>query len=183
MSYADAAAKGPKQSPEDVSIQVPIIKYPLRTTNIYSSRAPPVGGIYRDESESTASLIDVDSPHVQTVESDFLEQDVQTTTQAERIEREAEEKAKREDEEKKKAKAHKVKSSGIYENTSNPVFLANAAIATVVGAGLGFGAYKQHARGNLSWELVGLSAGAVGIFGAVDYFVSKWFLQNKFPPK
>ncbi|KAF7527563.1 hypothetical protein PCG10_002526 [Penicillium crustosum] len=166
MSYADAAAKGPKQSPEDSK-----------------ARAPPVGGIYRDESESTASLIDVDSPHVQTVESDFLEQDVQTTTQAERIEREAEEKAKREDEEKKKAKAHKVKSSGIYENTSNPVFLANAAIATVVGAGLGFGAYKQHARGNLSWELVGLSAGAVGIFGAVDYFVSKWFLQNKFPPK
>ncbi|CDM28213.1 unnamed protein product [Penicillium roqueforti FM164] len=145
-------------------------------------RAPPVGGVYHDESESTASLIDVDSPHVQTVESDFLEQDVQTTTQAERIEREADEK-KREDEEKKKAKTHKVKSSSLCGNTSNPVFIANAAIATLVGAGLGFGAYKQHARGNLSWELVGLSAGAVGIFGTVDYFVSKWFLQNKFPPK
>lgn len=26
MSYADAAAKGPKQSPEDVSIQVPMSK-------------------------------------------------------------------------------------------------------------------------------------------------------------
>ncbi|KAJ5251847.1 hypothetical protein N7489_002257 [Penicillium chrysogenum] len=164
MSYADAAAKGPKQSPED-------------------ARAPPVGGIYRDESESTASLIDVDGPHVQTVESDFLKHDVQTTTQAERIDREAEEKEKREDEEKKKARSQKAKSSGICGNTSNPVFIANAAIATVVGAGLGFGAYKQHARGNLSWELVGLSAGAVGIFGAVDYFVSKWFLQNKFPPK
>ncbi|KAJ9489012.1 hypothetical protein VN97_g4298 [Penicillium thymicola] len=173
MSYADAAAKGPKQSPEDVSIQVPMSK-------LY--RAPPVGGVYHDESESTASLIDVDSPHVQTVDSGFLKQDVQTTTQAERVEREVEEK-KREVEEKKKAKAHKVKRHGICENTGNPVFLANAAIATVVGAGLGFGAYKQHARGNLSWELVGLSAGAVGIFGAVDYLVSKWFLQNKFPPK
>ncbi|KAJ5501887.1 hypothetical protein N7463_004761 [Penicillium fimorum] len=165
MSYADAAAKGPKQSPED-------------------ARAPPMGGVYHDESESTASLIDVDGPHVQTVESDFLESDVKTTTQAERIEREADEKEKRENEEKKKkAKTHKVKSSGICENSCNPVFIANAAIATVVGAGLGFGAYKQHARGNLSWELVGLSAGAVGVFGAVDYFVSKWFLQNKFPPK
>ena len=151
------------------------IRYPLHTANTSSSRAPPVGGIYRDESESTASLIDVDSPHVQTVESDFLKQDVQTTTQAERIDREAEEKEKREDEEKekKKARSQKAKSSGICENTSNPVFIANAAIATVVGAGLGFGAYKQHTRGNLSWELVGLSAGAVGIFGAVDYFVSK----------
>ncbi|KAJ5787000.1 hypothetical protein N7457_001990 [Penicillium paradoxum] len=168
MSYADAVAKGAKQSPEDVS-----------------ARAPPVGGVYHDQSESTASLIDVDGPHIQTVESGFLEQDVQTTTQAERIEREAQEKEKRkrEDDEKKKAKARKVKSSGICGNTSNPVFLVNAAIATVVGAGLGFGAYKQHARGTLSWELVGLSAGAVGVFGAVDYFVSKWFLQNKFPPK
>ncbi|CAI7643211.1 unnamed protein product [Penicillium glandicola] len=174
MSYADAAAKGPKQSPEEVSIQDPIPEF---------HRAPPVGGVYHDGSESTTSLIDVDGPHVQTVESDFLKQDVQTTTQAERIEREAEEEKREDEEKKKKAKARKVKSSGIYENTSNPVFLANAAIATVVGAGLGFGAYKQHARGNLSWELVGLSAGAVGVFGAVDYFVSKWFLQNKFPPK
>ncbi|KAJ5963217.1 uncharacterized protein N7479_003093 [Penicillium vulpinum] len=161
MSYADAAAKGPKQSPEDVSVS-------------YLNRAPPVGGVYHDESESTASLIDVDGPHVQTVESDFLKQDVQTTTQAERIQREAEKNEKREDEEKKKkAKAHKAKSSGICENSCNPVFLANAAIATVIGAGLGFGAYRQHARGNLSWELVGLSAGAVGVFGAVDYLVSK----------
>jgi pyruvate dehydrogenase E2 component (dihydrolipoamide acetyltransferase) len=135
-----------------------------------------VGGVYHDESESTASLIDVDGPHVQTVEPEFLEQDVQTTTQAERMEREAEEKEKRkrEEEEQKKAKTYKAKkSSGICDNTSNPVFLANAAIATVIGAGLGFGAYKQHAQGNLSWELVGLSAGAVGVFGAVDYFVSK----------
>ncbi|KAJ5541882.1 hypothetical protein N7535_004301 [Penicillium sp. DV-2018c] len=178
MSYADAAAKGPKQSPEESNISY--------ITNNCFSRAPPVGGVYHDESESTASLIDVDGPHVQTVEPEFLEQNVQTTTQAERIGREAEEKEKRkrEEEEQKASKASKgKKSSGICENSSNPVFLANAAIATVLGAGLGFGAYKQHARGKLSWELVGLSAGAVGVFGAVDYFVSKWFLQNKFPPK
>lgn len=146
----------------------------LCTTNIFFSRAPPVGGVYHDESESTASLIDVDGPHVQTVEPEFLQQDVKTTTQAERLEREAEEKEKRNrEEEEKKIKARKAKKTGICANTNNPVFLANAAIATLVGAGLGFGAYKQHARGNLSWELVGLSAGAVGVFGAVDYFVSK----------
>ncbi|CAG8039568.1 unnamed protein product [Penicillium salamii] len=157
---------------------------PLALSRPPKIRAPPVGGVYHDESESTASLIDVDGPHIQTVEADFLEQDVQTSTQAERIEREAEEKEKRKREEsEKKAKARKSKSSGISNNTTNPVFLANAAIATLVGAGLGFGAYKQHARGNLSWELVGLSAGAVGAFGVVDYFVSKWFLQNKFPSK
>lgn len=112
---------------------------------------------------------------MQSVDAEFLEQDVQTTTQAERIEREAAEKEKQREREEaeKKAKARKAKASGIRGNTSNPVFLANAAIATLVGAGLGFGAYRQHVQGKLSWEVVGLSAGAVGVFGAVDYFVSK----------
>ncbi|KAJ5263893.1 hypothetical protein N7478_011498 [Penicillium angulare] len=166
MSYADAAAKGPKQDPED-------------------ARAPYVGGVYKDESESTASLIDVDSPHVQTVESDFLEQDVQTTTQAERLEREAAEAEQRRVREaaEKKAKARKGKSSGLGPNSDNPVYITNAVIGTLVGAGLGFGAYRKHVEGKLSWELVGLVSGAVGAFGVADYFVSKWFLQNKYPAK
>ncbi|KAJ5443425.1 uncharacterized protein N7458_007297 [Penicillium daleae] len=155
MSYADAAAKGPKQSPEE------------------------------DESESTASLIDVDSPHVQAVDPDFLNQEVKTTTQAERLEREAQDAvAKRAQEESaKKAKARKAKSRGLVANSDNPVFITNAVVATLVGAGLGFGAYRKHVEGKLSWEVVGLWSGAVGAFGVVDYFVSKWFLQNKYPPK
>lgn len=158
MSYAEAAARGPKQSPEE-------------------ARAPEINRVYKDEGESTASLIDVDSPHVQSVDSDFLQQNVQTSTQAERIERE--EKETREAREK-KAKA---KASRGHGNETNPVYLGNAAILALVSAGLGFGAYHKHAQGKLSWELVGLWTGAVGAFGAVDYFVSKWFLQNKYPPK
>ncbi|KAJ5179237.1 hypothetical protein N7492_002447 [Penicillium capsulatum] len=171
MSYADAAANGPKQSPEDVSV--------------LATRAPTVGGVYKDETESTASLIDVDSNHVNTVEPEFLEQDVKTTTQAERIEREAAEEKKKgsEADARKKAKARKAKSSGLRANSTNPVYIANAVVTTLVGAGLGVGAYRKHAQGKLSWELVGLSAGAVSAFGVVDYFVSKWFLQNKYPPK
>ncbi|KAJ5126413.1 hypothetical protein N7448_005715 [Penicillium atrosanguineum] len=167
MSYADAAAKGPKQSPEDYS------------------RAPELGGIYKDESESTASLIDVDSPHVTAVDSDFLSQEVKTTTQAERLEREAaeEEKKRAEEESNKKAKPRKAKSSGFGANSDNPVYIGNAVLYTLVGAGLSFGAYHKHARGKLSWETIGLWSGAVGAVGVVDYFVSKWFLQNKYPPK
>merc|ERR1712000_420668 len=71
MSYADIAAKGPKQSPEEAPALEP------------------------SESES-ASLIDVDSPHVSSVKSDFQEQEVKTETQAERLEREAEDKARAE---------------------------------------------------------------------------------------
>ncbi|KAL5340377.1 dihydrolipoamide acetyltransferase component of pyruvate dehydrogenase [Aspergillus crustosus] len=141
------------------------------------ARAPDINHVYKEEGDSTASLIDVDGPHVQSVDSDFLQQEVKTTTQAERIEREEEEaeevkKAKEEAREKAKAKA-KAKAARARENDTNPVFLGNAALLAVVGAGLGFGAYKKHTQGKLSWELVGLWTGAVGAFGAIDYFASK----------
>jgi hypothetical protein len=148
-------------------------------------------------------LVDVDGPHVQSVDSDFLQREVKTTTQAERIEREeeeSEEARERKEEAKNKAKA---KSQRARENGGNPVFIGNAALLVIVGAGLGLGAYKKHTQGKLSWELVGLWTGALGAFGAIDYFVSKyvpprplltnvsvanqtilrWLLQNKYPPK
>lgn len=131
--------------------------------------------MYRDESESTASLVDVDSPHVQAVYSEFLQQDVQTTTQAERIEREEKEHESYEERKAKgKAKAKaKAKAGSVRSNAHNPVYLGNALILGLAGAGLGYGAYRKHAAGQLSWELVGWFSGAVGAFGAVDYFVSK----------
>ncbi len=188
MSYAEAAARGPKQSPEEVCrttrrsnsltlltliagvSEATVLRFliPRKLIKpVFISRAPEINRVYKDEGESTASLIDVDSPHVQSVDSDFLQQNVQTSTQAERIERE--EKETREAREK-KAKA---KASRGHGNETNPVYLGNAAILALVSAGLGFGAYHKHAQGKLSWELVGLWTGAVGAFGAVDYFVSK----------
>lgn len=137
------------------------------------SAAPSVGGVYKDESESTASLIDVDSPHVVAVDPNFLDQEVKTTTQAERLEREAAEAEKKKKDDEAKSKSRKGKSKGALANSDNPVYIGNAVIATLVGAGLGFGAYRKHAEGKLSWELVGLVSGAVGALGAVDYFVSK----------
>ncbi|KAF7595266.1 pyruvate dehydrogenase complex dihydrolipoamide acetyltransferase component (E2) [Aspergillus hancockii] len=157
---------------------------PKAQSNLRKSRAPNVGKVYKDESESTASLVDVDSPHVTAVDPNFLDQDIKTTTQAERVEREkeSEEERKARGERKARAKA-KAKSSGVYRNADNPVYIGNAVLLGLVGAGLGFGAYKKYLNGKLSWELVGLWSGAVGAFGAVDYFISKWFLQNKYPPK
>ncbi|PYH31007.1 putative pyruvate dehydrogenase complex, dihydrolipoamide acetyltransferase component [Aspergillus neoniger CBS 115656] len=158
---------------------------PKVPSNPQRSRAPSVGGVYRDEAESTASLVDVDSPHVQAVDPDFLKQDVQTTTQAERIEREEEEReAYEERKAKSKAKAKaKAKAESARSNAHNPVYLGNAVILALTGAGLGYGAYRKHAAGQLSWEVIGWASGAIGAFGAVDYFVSKWLLQNKYPPK
>ncbi|KAL2811666.1 dihydrolipoamide acetyltransferase component of pyruvate dehydrogenase [Aspergillus granulosus] len=135
------------------------------------ARAPDLNRVYKDESESTASLIDVDGPHVTAVDSDFLEQDVKTTTQAERIERERKE--AQEAREKKKQKPN-TKPSRVCANEGNPVFIGNAALVTLLGLGIGFDAYRKHTQGRLSWEVVGLWTGIVGAVGAVDYFVSKY---------
>ncbi|EYE98695.1 uncharacterized protein EURHEDRAFT_409035 [Aspergillus ruber CBS 135680] len=165
MSYADAAARGAKQSPEDV-------------------RAPRVEAIYRDESENPATLVDVDSPHVSSVDPDFLKQNVKTSTQAERLQREQEQQTIEGQNKARKARAKaKAEKSSLSANKDNPVFVGNAVLLGLAGAGLGYGAYQKHLSGKLSWELVGLWSGAVGAFSVADYFVSKWLIQNKYPKK
>ena len=34
------------------------------------------------------------------------------------------------------------------------------------------GAYQKHAVGQLTWKLVGMWAGAIGLFAAGDYYLS-----------
>jgi hypothetical protein len=53
------------------------------------------------------------------------------------------------------------------------VYLGNAFIITALSAVLGYGAYRKHAEGKLSWEVAGVWAGAVGLFAGADYIVSK----------
>lgn len=123
-------------------------------------------------------MIDVDAPHVTSVESSFLSQDTKTSTQADRKEREEEEeeeagKQATEASRKKAAGKAKGRRSGLRRNANNPVVLGNALLVTLLGAGLGVGAYKKHLDGKLSWQLAGICSGAVGALGAVDYFVSR----------
>lgn len=115
---------------------------------------------------------------MQSVHSDFLDQEVKTTTQAERLEREAEqaalarEKAAADAASKKKSKKARAQHS-LSQNAQNPVIMGNAVIVAALSAVLGYGAYRKHAEGKLSWEVAGLWAGAVGLFAGADYFVSK----------
>ncbi|GIK03927.1 hypothetical protein Aspvir_008002 [Aspergillus viridinutans] len=174
MSYAEAAAKGPKQTPEEVcDLTDRLRRRRLLTDSPQRSRAPNPPRTYLSETaESTASLVDVDSPHVVSVDSDFLNQDVKTTTQADRLEREAQEKEERKEQAKvEKAKAKATRAGHVAKR--NPVFLGNAVLYALVGAALGYGAYRKHAEGKLSWKLVGTWTGIVGAFSTVDYFVSK----------
>jgi F0F1-type ATP synthase assembly protein I len=127
-----------------------------------------------------SSLVDVDSPHISSVPSDYESQSVKTDTQAERQEREQEikEEAQRLKEEAKKLKdqaAAKKESAKdkARKNADNPVVLANAVGAVVVAGVLGIGAYRKYARGELTGKVVAAWLGVVGLFGVGDYYVSQ----------
>jgi len=153
------------------------------------ARAPPVPELERTEDASTSSLIDVDSPHVSSVPSDFLSQDVKTTTQADRIDREEEaKKAAHAAKEKAKAvkdragaKAHKG-GRRLKENADNPVVLGNAILSVALFGALGYGAYAKYRAGEFTWKVVGIGAAVLGAFSVADYYASS-YLFKKYPPK
>lgn len=127
--------------------------------------------------DSVHSLVDVDSPHVSSVPSDFESQPVKTETQAERIQLEerAKEQAAKEKELKKKAEAKAKRGAHLAkENSNNPVILGNAVTVGILGTFLGVGAYRKYVANELTWKVVGAWAGAVGLFALGDYYVSKY---------
>jgi len=176
MSYAAVASKGPKQSAEE-------------------ARAPAPPEVIPSESASTSSLIDVDTESVHTVPSDFSSQSIQTDTQMDRLQHEAEaaearaketasKSSKEFSKEEKTAKAKGKKAVGRFEaNSDNPVFIGNAVAVVSISAGLGFGAYRKYAAGELSWKVVGAWTGVVGLFAAGDYYLSQYLFKNKYPPR
>jgi len=172
---------------------------PLRASGIdesvdltVHSRAHAVPGLEVHESQ-TSSLVDVDSPHIVSVPSDYEEQEVKTETQAARMEREAEDKARAEAkkaEQKAEEKAQQVKQKAaekakeakaevkkdarkLDENKDNPVFIGNAILWTVTAAAVGYGAYQKNKEGKLDIQLVGTVAAALGVLGIMDYTASK----------
>lgn len=167
MSYAEAAAKGPKQTPEEAA-------------------APQPPQIIPTETSSTSSLIDVDTPSVRTVPSDFAEQPVQTTTQAERIEREDEAKdAARAARDKAAAKARKADSwltrqlAGMSDGASSLLVVGNFAAVIGLGAYLGFKAWGLYERGRLSWQNVGLGLGVLGVVGLGESVFANYLYKAK----
>jgi hypothetical protein len=74
----------------------------------------------------------------------------------------------------KEAKAKAKKTAGhIERNSDNPVFVGNAIAVVVLSAGLGFGAYRKYAAGELTWKVVAGWTAVVGLFAAGDYYLSQ----------
>jgi len=164
MSYAEIASKGPKQTPQEAA-------------------APQPPQVVTSTSASTSSLVDVDTPSVRTVPSNFDEQEVQTETQAARREREKKEaedlanKARAEaDLAKKKArnKARKAdtwltkKFEELSDGSSGALVAVNAVGLVALSGWLGFKAWGLYDNGRLTWKSVGLGLGILGAVGAVE---------------
>ena len=142
------------------------------------ARAAPVPELEHSTSPSTNSLVDVDSPHVNTVKADFQDQKVKTETQAARIEREMEVEAKKL-EAKAKSTASKAKSKGksgidaLKANSDNPVVIGNAVLYVALAGGVGYFTYIKQKAGEFNWKIAGLGVAAVSVFGVADYYASQ----------
>ncbi|KAF5133989.1 hypothetical protein E5D57_004617 [Metarhizium anisopliae] len=168
VSYADVAASGPKQSPEDAA-------------------APRPAEVVTTESASTASLIDVDVPSVRTVPSDFLEQDVQTETQAGRLERDVEAAKAKAEQAKKKAgkKARDADSwlvrqfSSLSDGSAGALVITNVAAVIGVSSYLGYRAWGLYEKGNLTWKNAGVGVGILAGVGAVEAVFGRYLYKGK----
>ncbi|KAI1855016.1 hypothetical protein JX265_012371 [Neoarthrinium moseri] len=168
VSYADVAASGPKQSAAE-------------------AMAPPPPEIQNSESASTSSLVDVDTPSVRTVPSDFADQDVQTETQASRREREEEAARAEADLAKKKAagKARKADNAltrwfaGLGDGASTALVVSNLVGVIGLSGFLGYKAWDLHEKGRLGWKGVGLGLGVLGLVGAVEGVFGRYLYKGK----
>ena len=131
-----------------------------------------------DESASTSSLVDVDTPSVRTVPSEYNDQDVKTDTQAAREELEdAAARASAEaDLAKKKAsrKGHQADNfltkwfAGLSDGASSALAISNIVAVVGLGTYLGYKGVGLYERGRLNWKNLGLGFGIVAAVGAVE---------------
>lgn len=125
-------------------------------------------------------------PSVHTVRSDFLEQDIQTETQAERIRRE-EDAARARDAAKKKAssKAKKADSwvsrqfSQLSDGSVTAIALANVAGVVGVSGFLGYRAWGLYEKSRLDWKHVGVGVGLLAAVGAVEAVLGRYLYKSK----
>lgn len=159
---------------------------PCTLTKHSCSRAPPVVELEHNTVPDTQPLVDVDSPHINSVDTSFKSQSEQTSTQRDRLHREAHDAKINAQKGAKKAKA---KADSFFEtaqkNSDNPVFIGNGILAAALAGVIGFGAYKKFSNQTVTPEgwTVGAVAAAVGVIAVGDYFLSSWALENKYPAK
>lgn len=123
-----------------------------------------------------------------TVPSDFLDQDIQTETQAARITREEEaaelaksEKAKRDA----KAKAKQADNwltrqfASLSDGSASAVVIANFVGVVGLSSYLGYKAWGLYERGRLDWRAVGIGAGILAGVAGVEAVLGRYLFKGK----
>ncbi|EJT78356.1 hypothetical protein GGTG_03457 [Gaeumannomyces tritici R3-111a-1] len=156
--------------------------------------APQPPQIENSTTASTSSLVDVDTPSVRTVPSDFGDQDVQTDTQADRIEREEEEDKAAAAEAKRKARSAReraaararsadnwlvAKIASLGDGAATALFAGNLVVVMGLGAVVGYKAWGLYERRALGWKGVGLGLGLLGIVGLGEGVFTSAYLKAK----
>lgn len=121
-----------------------------------------------------------------TVHSDFLEQDIKTETQAERIKRE-EEAARAKEQAKRKAssKAKKADSwitrqfSQLSDGSVTAIAVANVAGIVGVSGFLGYRAWGLYEKSRLDLKHVGLGVGVLAAVGAVEALLGRYLYRGR----
>ena len=157
-------------------------------TNETLRRAPKLPQVEHTDS-STQSLVDVDSPHVSSIPSEYSSQSIKTYSTSERTEQDTTHDVKttprKMEHEANQTKEHIDSAANrtdeksyptnkvAKKSTENPVITTNAIILIVIGSLSGWGAYKKYTAGELTWKVAGAWAGIVGLFAAGNYYISQ----------
>ncbi|KAG5977241.1 hypothetical protein E4U55_006955 [Claviceps digitariae] len=160
LSYADVAASGPKQTPEEAAAPQPV-------------------ELVNNEPTSTPSLVGV-----RTVPSDYLEQ---TDSKAEQLERDAEA-AKTKAQNAKKQTAKKARQtdswlvhqfSSLSDGSAGAVAITNLAAVIGVSSYLGYKAWGLYERGNLNWKNAGVGFGILAGVGVAEAVLGRYLYKGK----
>lgn len=125
-------------------------------------------------------------PSVHTVPSDFADQQVQTETQAKRLEHEAEAAKAKTDRAAHKAagKAKKTDSwitqqfSKLSDESAGGIAAVNLATIIGVSSYLGYKAWGLYERGRLGWDNVGAGVGILAALGAAQAVVGSYLYRG-----
>ncbi|KXT05450.1 hypothetical protein AC578_11043, partial [Pseudocercospora eumusae] len=207
-SYADIAAKGPKQSDEE-AYAVPEIMHEdsgvhslesLNSVNDHVQSLPSTTSyadqqLAEERAEEARREAERKADHVTRETHDFMQRaeasakelgkdfKSESKTFSQKTEKKYEQAKGKAKEEWQQAKKDGKKAEDWAEkNKNNPVVVGNAVVIAALGALLGTGAYRMHKSNTLTWNVVGAWAGAVGLFAVGDYYVSQYFFK-KYPPK
>lgn len=124
--------------------------------------------------------MDVDAPSVHTVPSDFLDQDVQTDTQAARLQREAESKKVKAKKQGKKADNWlQAQFARLSDGSAGALAIANLAGVIGLSSFLGYKAWGLYERGRLNWQSVGLGVGILAAVGAAEGVFGRYLYKGK----